>query len=150
MTAVIPIHREDPAPRQRPRRASRERQVSAQALHEVSQTVDGLPLCRDLLIEHLHRLNDRFRQLRTDHLAALAQLLRLSQAEVHEVASFYHHFDVVREDSHGAFAAPARLTVRVCDSLSCELAGASDLLERLPQLLGPEVRVLAAPCMGRC
>jgi len=150
MTAVIPIHREDPAPRQRPRRASRERQVSARALQEVSQAVDGSPLRRDLLIEHLHRLNDRFRQLRTDHLAALAQLLRLSQAEVHEVASFYHHFDVVREDSHGAFAAPARLTVRVCDSLSCELAGASGLLERLPQLLGPEVRVLAAPCMGRC
>ena len=76
-----------------------------------------LPLRRDLLIEHLHALNDRFGQLRTDHLAALAQLLKLSQVEVFEVASFYHHFDVVREDAEGRFEAPPALTVRVCDGL---------------------------------
>ena len=72
--------------------------------------------------------------------------MRLPQAEVYEVASFYHHFDIVKEGE----AAPAPLTVRVCDSLSCEIAGAGDLLARLPKLLGPDVRVIAAPCIGRC
>ena len=72
--------------------------------------------------------------------------MRLPQAEVYEVASFYHHFDIVKEGE----AAPAPLTVRVCDSLSCEIAGAGDLLARLPQLLGPGVRVVPAPCIGRC
>ncbi len=78
----------------------------------------------DLLIEHLHLIQDRYRCLSTRHLAALAQELRLAQAEVYEVASFYHHFDVVREGD----AAPAALTVRVCDGIACELAGAADLL----------------------
>ncbi|WP_437126261.1 NADH-ubiquinone oxidoreductase-F iron-sulfur binding region domain-containing protein [Noviherbaspirillum album] len=106
-----------------------------------------------MLIEHLHLLQDRYRQLSTAHLAALAQEMRMSQAEVYEVASFYHHFDVVRHDAHnGDGAAPQApaLTVRVCESLSCEMAGAGDLLERLPGLLGAEVRVVAAPCVGRC
>ena len=101
---------------------------------------------RDLLIEHLHKIQDRFGHLSSAHLAALAQEMRLPQAEVYEVASFYHHFDIVKEGE----AAPAPLTVRVCDSLSCEIAGAGDLLARLPKLLGPGVRVVAAPCIGRC
>ena len=105
---------------------------------------------RDLLIEHLHLLNDHFGQLRTDHLAALAQLTRISLAEVHEVASFYHHFDITQPRADGKFDAPAALTVRVCDGIACELAGARELLDRLPVILGAEVRVIAAPCIGRC
>ena len=100
----------------------------------------------DLLIEHLHKLQDSFGCLSAAHLAALAQEMRLAQTEVYEVASFYHHFDIVKEGE----AAPPALTVRVCDSLSCELAGARELLAKLPALLGQEVRVIAAPCVGRC
>ena len=124
--------------------------MSDEALAAVDAALAGLPLRRDLLIEHLHALNDRHGQLRTDHLAALAQRLRLAQVEVFEVASFYHHFDVVRENPDGSFDAPPALTVRVCDGLACELAGAKSLLARLPVLLGTEVRVIAAPCIGRC
>ena len=100
---------------------------------------------RDLLIEYLHVLNDAHRGLRERHLVALAKLMNLPMAEVYEVASFYHHFEFLRGDDAG----PA-LTVRVCDGLSCELAGAQDLLARLPALLGPAVRVIPAPCIGRC
>jgi formate dehydrogenase beta subunit len=117
---------------------------------ELSALLGDPPLRRDLLIEYLHLINDRHGQLGTPHLAALAEALRISQAEVYEVASFYHHFDVVRDDDQGQVAAPPRLTVRVCDGLSCELAGARELLARLPALLGADVRVLAAPCVGRC
>ena len=105
---------------------------------------------RDLLIEHLHVLNDRYGQLREDHLAALAELMKLSLTEVHEVASFYHHFEIAYERPDGSHAAPAALTVRVCDGLTCEMAGARSLLDRLPALLGDGVRVVAAPCIGRC
>jgi formate dehydrogenase len=101
---------------------------------------------RDLLIEHLHKLNDASRCLYDRHLVALAAEMNIPMAEVYEVASFYHHFEVVRGDG----VAPG-LTVRVCDGLSCELAGAQDLLARLPAILGrADVRVLAAPCIGRC
>lgn len=134
--------------RKQARRAGRT--VDAATLAEVRETIGSLPLRRDLLIEHLHALNDRYGQLRTGHLAALAQLLKLAQVEVFEVASFYHHFDVVREDADGRYEAPARLTVRVCNGLSCELAGANDLLAKLPALLGTDVRVIEAPCVGRC
>ncbi|WP_298825190.1 NADH-ubiquinone oxidoreductase-F iron-sulfur binding region domain-containing protein [uncultured Piscinibacter sp.] len=126
------------------------RTADAATLNEVRRTLGELPLRRDLLIEHLHALNDRFGQLRTDHMAALAQLLKLAQVEVFEVASFYHHFDVVRENEEGRFQSPPRLTVRVCNGLSCELAGAQALLAKLPALLGGEVRVVEAPCVGRC
>lgn len=146
---VIPIQAlRDPA--RTPRRTTGERPVDPQAAVEVGELLAGWPIRRDLLIECLHAINDRFGQLRTDHLAALAQRLRLSQAEVFEVASFYHHFEVVRPDAEGRFAAPAALTVRVCDGIACELAGGQDLLARLPALLGTEVRVIAAPCIGRC
>jgi formate dehydrogenase beta subunit len=119
----------------------------AAALHDAGH---ALPLRRDLLIEYLHALQDRFNQLRADHLAALAQQMKLSQVEVFEVASFYHHFDIVREDAQGQFAAPPTLTVRVCDGLACEMAGARALLAKLPTLLGSDVRVITAPCVGRC
>jgi len=101
---------------------------------------------RDLLIENLHRIQDRYGHLSAAHLAALAEAMRLSQTEVYEVATFYHHFDVVKEGE----PAPAALTVRVCDSIACELAGAQDLLARLPKILGRAVRVLPVPCVGRC
>ena len=145
--AVIPIVADSAAPsRQRRREAPKGRRVDPAALHEVRRLLGAAPRSRELLIEHLHRLQDHFGHLSTRHLAALAQEMRLAQTEVYEVASFYHHFDVVREGQ----AAPPPLTVRVCDSLSCELAGARELLQRLPALLGPQVRVLAAPCIGRC
>ena len=142
---VIPIAPQAPT-RQRKRGAPKGRRVDPEGLLEVQQLLGDASRQRDLLIEHLHRIQDRFGHLSATHLAALAQEMRLPQAEVYEVASFYHHFDIVKEGE----AAPAPLTVRVCDSLSCELAGAGELLERLPQLLGPGVRVLAAPCIGRC
>ena len=111
-----------------------------------SALLGDAPRRRELLIEHLHRIQDRYGHLSAAHLAALAAEMKLAQAEVYEVATFYHHFDVVKEGE----AAPAALTVRVCDSLSCEMAGAKELLERLPRTLGPNVRVIAAPCIGRC
>ncbi|WP_404818606.1 NADH-ubiquinone oxidoreductase-F iron-sulfur binding region domain-containing protein [Rhodoferax ferrireducens] len=99
----------------------------------------------DLLIEHLHLLNDHYRGLFERHLVALASDMKLPMAEVFEVATFYHHFEVMRDGQ-----SPAALTVRVCDSLSCAMARSDDLLARLPGLLGASVRVMAAPCLGRC
>ncbi len=142
---VIPIVRLEPT-RQRKRAAPRGRRVDPVALAEVQALLGSESRQSDLLIEHLHKIQDRYGHLSTQHLAALAQEMRLAQTEVYEVASFYHHFDIVREGD----AAPAPLTVRVCDGLSCELAGAGELLERLPALLGRDVRVIAAPCIGRC
>ena len=100
---------------------------------------------RDLLIEHLHLLQDAYLGLHERHLVALAREMNIPMAEVYEVASFYHHFDILREGESAA-----ALTVRVCDGLSCEMQGARALLERLPAILGGEVRVMAAPCIGRC
>jgi NADH:ubiquinone oxidoreductase subunit F (NADH-binding)/NADH:ubiquinone oxidoreductase subunit E len=148
---VIPIAVAAAGPsRERKRQAPRGRRVQPQALAEVQALLGDTPARRELLIEYLHRIQDAHGQLGTPHLAALAQCMKLSQAEVYEVASFYHHFDIVREDERGQVGTPPKLTVRVCDGLSCELAGAADLLQRLPALLGPDVRVLAAPCVGRC
>jgi formate dehydrogenase len=106
----------------------------------------ALALRRDLLIEHLHRIQDAYGHLSEGHLAALAAELAMAQSEVYEVATFYHHFDVVKTGD----AVPPAVTVRVCESLSCEMAGAKELLARLPAILGKDVRVLAAPCIGRC
>ena len=132
--------------KQRKRQAPKGRRVDAGALEDVQRLLGDASRQRDLLIEHLHKIQDSFGHLSSAHLAALAQEMRLAQTEVYEVASFYHHFDIVKEGQ----AAPAALTVRVCDGLSCEMAGAGELLARLPALLGPEVRVIAAPCIGRC
>jgi formate dehydrogenase len=122
------------------------RQPEPQARAEVSALLGGAPRRRDLLIEFLHRIQDRYGSLADRHLVALADEMKLAMTEVYEVATFYHHFDVVKDGA----AAPPAITVRVCDSLSCELAGAKRLLEQLPQLLGKDVRVLHAPCIGRC
>ncbi len=142
---VIPIVA-SAATRQRKREAPKGRGVDPDALADVQRLLGSAPRRRDLLIEHLHRLQDHFGHLSTRHLAALAREMGLAQTEVFEVASFYHHFDIVREGGQ----VPPALTVRVCNSLSCEMAGAGDLLKRLPALLGQDVRVLAAPCIGRC
>jgi formate dehydrogenase beta subunit len=119
------------------------RAVDAKALAEVQKLLGDAPRRRDLLIEHLHKLNDHFGHLPAAHLAALAQDMRLALAEVYEVATFYHHFEVVKEGE----SAPPALTVRVCDSIACELAGARSLLK---VDLGSGVRVIPAPCVGRC
>jgi formate dehydrogenase beta subunit len=142
---VIPIAVQA-ASRERKREAPKGRRVDPQALIEVQKLLGEEPRRADLLIEHLHKIQDRFGHLSAAHLAALAQEMKLAQTEVYEVASFYHHFDVVKEGE----TAPVALTVRVCDGLSCEMAGARQLLAKLPPLLGREVRVLAAPCIGRC
>ncbi|MBU2285352.1 MAG: NAD(P)H-dependent oxidoreductase subunit E, partial [Gammaproteobacteria bacterium] len=140
--------------RQRIRRKSKlkGRQPDDDALAVVRSLIGPPPESghrRDLLIEHLHRINDAYGGLRDRHLVALAREMNIPMAEVFEVATFYHHFEVVRGDD-----ALARITVRVCDSLACELAGASDLMARLPGILGSaghdDVRVVAAPCIGRC
>ncbi|HXP25404.1 MAG TPA: NADH-ubiquinone oxidoreductase-F iron-sulfur binding region domain-containing protein [Steroidobacteraceae bacterium] len=124
--------------------------MAPQALAEVEALIGPGPWRHDLLIEYLHLINDRYRQLGAPHMAALAKLLGLAQTEVYEVATFYHHFDVVKENPDGSLPAAAALTVRVCDGLSCEMGGAKQLLEKLPALLGREVRVIPAPCVGRC
>jgi NADH:ubiquinone oxidoreductase subunit F (NADH-binding)/NADH:ubiquinone oxidoreductase subunit E len=128
------------------RTAPKGRGVDPRALAEVRGLLGDAPRRRDLLIEHLHRIQDRFGCIADRHLAALAQEMRMALAEVYEVATFYHHFDVVLD----AADAPPAITVRVCDSIACELAGAKTLLEQLPRILGRDVRVVPAPCVGRC
>ena len=116
------------------------------SLKEVQDLVGVDAPRRDLLIEYLHLLNDANRGLHERHLVALAKVMNIPMAEVYEVATFYHHFEVIRDGD-----VAADLTIRVCNGLSCELAGASQLIEKLPQLLGnPKIKVIAAPCVGRC
>ncbi len=123
------------------------RQLDDAALAEVLELLGDKPRSADLLIEHLHLIQDKYGHLSSAHLYALAHEMRLSQAEVQEVASFYAHFDVIAEGE----APPPATTIRVCDSLACELAGARQLLKALKDGMDPsEVRVLRAPCMGRC
>ncbi len=131
--------------RRRGRTRPRGRQVESAALEEVRALLGPGPHERALLIEHLHRLQERFGHLSARHLAALAEEMRLAMAEVWEVATFYAHLDTVKEGE----TPPPALTLRVCDSLSCELAGAPALLEAL-RAAWPEARVVTAPCMGRC
>jgi formate dehydrogenase len=133
------------AGKKRARKTPKGRQVDAEALKDVQELLRGESIRRDLLIEYLHLIQDKYGHLSARHIAALAQLMRLSQTEVYEVASFYSHFDVIREGQ-----SPPPLTIRVCDSIACELAGAQSLLAELAEQAGSEVRVLKAPCMGRC
>src|SRR5258705_3223782 len=122
------------------------RQVDPKAREEIRALLRDDPRRRDLLIEYLHRIQDRYGHLSAAHLVALADEMKLAMTEVYEVATFYHHFDVVKEGE----AAPPAITVRVCDSIACEIAGANELLSKLPAILGKDVRVLHAPCIGRC
>jgi formate dehydrogenase len=122
------------------------RQSDDVSLQEVLDLVGVDALRRDLLIEYLHLLNDAYRGLHERHLVALAKVMNIPMAEVYEVATFYHHFEVIRDGD-----VVADLTIRVCDGLSCELAGAKQLIEKLSQLLGNQnIKVIAAPCVGRC
>src|SRR5689334_4016936 len=134
-----------PEGRRRPRRTPKGRQVDPRALEEVQALLIDRPRRRDLLIEHLHLIQDHYGHLSAPHLAALAFEMKMAQTEVYEVATFYSHFDVVKDGPP-----PPAVTVRVCDSLSCAMAGSEALLARLPALLGKDVRVVRAPCMGAC
>ena len=124
----------------------RGRQVEPQALDEVRALLGDEPRRRDLLIEHLHRIQDHYRCLKLRHLAALSQEMGLAQSEVYEVASFYSHFHILDDDAPD----PPPVTVRVCDGLSCEMAGAESLLGQLEHATSGRARVVRAPCMGYC
>jgi formate dehydrogenase len=121
------------------------RQVDPQALADVQALLTDRPRRRDLLIEHLHLIQDHYGHISAPHLAALAFEMKMAMAEVYEVATFYAHFDVVKDGPP-----PPPVTIRVCDSLSCAMAGAEKLLAALPGALGKDVRVVRAPCMGAC
>jgi NADH:ubiquinone oxidoreductase subunit F (NADH-binding)/NADH:ubiquinone oxidoreductase subunit E len=122
------------------------RAVDPKALSEVRALLGDEPRHRDLLLEHLHKIQDRYGCIPAALLVALAEEMKLSHTEVYEVATFYHHFDVVKEGD----APPAALTVRVCDSVTCEMFGANDLIASLEGALGEGVRVQRVPCVGRC
>ncbi len=132
--------------RMKARHTPKGRQVDPDARAAIAALLAGREIRRDLLIEFLHLIQDQYGHLSAAHLAALAEAMKLSQAEVYEVATFYHHFDVVKEGD----VAPPALTVRVCETLSCSMAGADALLKKLPAILGKDVRVVAVPCIGRC
>ncbi|XXK23153.1 NAD(P)H-dependent oxidoreductase subunit E [Arenicellales bacterium nBUS_48] len=132
--------------RARPRAAGKGHAIDPEARSEVSALIQGLDLTRDNLIECLHCIQDAHKHLSDRHLVALADILKLAPTEVFEVATFYHHFDVVRHEE----VPPPSLTVRVCDSVSCSMAGAEGLIEDLESRLGADVRVQRVPCVGRC
>jgi formate dehydrogenase len=132
--------------RARVRSTPKGRRVDPQAREDVRALLGDAPQRRDLLIEHLHKIQDRHGCLSAAHLVALAAEMKLAMTEVYEVATFYHHFDVVKDGD----TPPPVFTVRVCDSIACDLAGSGELLATLPTLLGAGVRVLHAPCVGRC
>jgi NADH:ubiquinone oxidoreductase subunit F (NADH-binding)/NADH:ubiquinone oxidoreductase subunit E len=132
--------------RSRVRARPKGRAIEPHARDEIAALLGDAPRRRDLLVEYLHLIQDRFGFLSAAHLVALAAELKMAMAEVYEVATFYHHFDVVKDGQ----AAPPKVTVRVCDSIACELAGAQQLLNALPAWFGEDIRVLHAPCVGRC
>jgi formate dehydrogenase len=134
------------AGRKRAKSTPKGRQVDPEALAEVEALIGPRTLQRDLLIEHLHLIQDRYHQISAAHLAALAELMKLSFAEVFETATFYAHFDIVKE---GEPDLPP-LTIRVCDSLTCAMLGAETLLAELQGTMGRGVRVVRAPCVGLC
>ncbi|MEH6630569.1 MAG: NAD(P)H-dependent oxidoreductase subunit E [Halopseudomonas aestusnigri] len=132
--------------RRKPPVFAKGRQLENEAQEEIKSLLGNRSRQRDLLIEHLHLIQDTFGSLSAGHLQALADEMKLPMAEVYEVASFYAHFDIVLDGE----TAPAEITVRVCESLSCEMAGAQDILKNLPAAVAKNVRVITAPCMGRC
>ena len=126
--------------------------LDSSALLEVQKLLSDMPRRKDLLIEALHLIQDEYHFISAKHVVALAFEMKLSHAEVYEVATFYHHFDVIKEDQ----IPPPPLTVRVCESLSCEMSGANKLTKTLKQLfpdnsvLSEQIRIQAVPCVGRC
>ena len=141
-----PEHHENVDLMQRKTSHPKGRQAAASDLLAVDRYLAGKPVRRDLLIEYLHRIQDDVGHLPAGLLVALAERLRLAPVEVYEVASFYHHFDVVREGED----APPKLTVRVCDSVGCAMQGAERLLDELTNAVGAGVRIQRVPCVGRC
>lgn len=146
MAPELQNYRHPGSGKRKARVTNRGRQVEQAALDNVRTLLGDKPRQRDLLIEYLHLIQDHYHHISSDHLAALAGEMGIPMAEAYEVATFYAHFDVVRDGE----TPPPPLTVRVCDSLSCELAGSNELLAALPERLGFDVRVVRAPCMGRC
>jgi formate dehydrogenase len=132
--------------RKRAKSTPKGRQIDPTAAQDVELLLGDRPRRRDLLIEHLHLIQDRYYQISAAHLAALADEMKLSFAEVFETATFYAHFDVVKEGQPDI----APLTIRVCDSLTCAMLGAEKLLQELQSSAGPGIRVVRAPCVGRC
>ena len=122
------------------------RVVDINALLEVQSLLGNESRAKNLLIEHLHKIQDKFGHLSALHLVALADEMRMATTEVYEVASFYHHFDIVKENE----IAPGRLTVRVCESVSCEMAGSEALIVKLEATLDSDIRIQRVPCVGRC
>ena len=126
--------------------------LDSSALLEVQKLLSDMPRRKDLLIEALHLIQDEYHFISAKHVVALAFEMKLSHAEVYEVATFYHHFDVIKEDQ----IPPPSLTVRVCESLSCEMSGANKLTKTLKQLFpdnsvhSEQIRIQAVPCVGRC
>ncbi len=134
------------AGRKRAKATPKGRQVDPTAAHEIELLLGDRPRRRDLLIEHLHLIQDKYHQISAAHLAALADEMKLSFAEVFETATFYAHFDIVKEGEPDI----APLTIRVCDSLTCAMFGAEKLLHELQDKAGPGIRVVRAPCVGFC
>lgn len=132
--------------RKRKRGHLKGRQIDDQALAEVQALLGEDPRQADMLIEYLHRIQDTYKYISATHMVALAHEMKLSMTEVYEVATFYHHFDVIKDDD----TPPPALTVRVCDSITCEMFGANKLISELEQKLEPGVRVQRVPCVGRC
>src|SRR5580698_982424 len=132
--------------RKRARSTPKGRQVDPTAAHEIELLLGHRPRRRDLLIEYLHLIQARYNQISAAHLAALADEMKLSFAEVFETATFYAHFDIVKEGEPDI----APLTIRVCDSLTCAMLGGEKLLHELQDTAGPGIRVVRAPCVGRC
>jgi NADH:ubiquinone oxidoreductase subunit F (NADH-binding)/NADH:ubiquinone oxidoreductase subunit E len=122
------------------------RPIDLKALEEIRNLIGDAPRRRDCLIEYLHKIQDAYTHISARHIVALAHEMKLAQTEVYEVATFYHHFDVVKEGENP----PPPLTVRVCESVSCDLFGARSLLDALGPSVGDRVRVITAPCVGRC
>ncbi len=156
-TSITPEQLRDNIRRKNKASKLKGRQADAQSCAEVAALLGEKPTDgyrRDLLIEYLHLLNDQYHGLHERHLVALATLMNMPMAEVYEIASFYHHFEIIKSvEVDGSItdgAAPA-LTIRVCDGLSCEMAGAQALVKKLPAILGdPSIRIIPSPCMGRC
>jgi formate dehydrogenase len=131
----------------RKRKGPKGHRVNLKALAQIQQLLAEASRRKDLLIEHLHKIQDHYQYISAQHLTALAYEMNLSTAEVYEVASFYHHFDIVKDGE----TPPPALTVRVCESVACELAGGNDLSTALTQGLNlKEIRIQKVPCVGRC
>ena len=132
--------------RNKMRGEKRGRNVNPQALKQVSELLGDMPIRRDLLIEYLHLIQDQYNHISADHMTALASIMKLATTEVYEVASFYHHFDLVKEGAQ----APPELTIRVCDSVSCEMNDANKIIKTLEGKYNGEIRIQPVPCVGRC